>query len=81
MHFAHLFNFIKINDETSFISVILFNALPAKNSEMIGTIEMLHPLIMLFTQQTIDTGFVFEVNVPQDKITFHYFIEYIKIQW
>ena len=74
MHFAHLFNFIKINDKTSFISVILFNALPAKNSEMIGTIEMLHSLIMLFTQQTIDTRFVFEVNVPQDKITFHYFI-------
>jgi hypothetical protein len=49
MHFAHLFNFIKINDETSFIRVILLNALSAKDSEVIGTIEMLDSLIMFFT--------------------------------
>jgi hypothetical protein len=74
MHFAHLFNFIKINNETPFVSVILFNALSAKNGKMIRTIEMLNSLVMLFTQQTIDTRFVFKVNVSEDKISFHYFI-------
>ena len=49
MHFAHLFNFIKINNKASFIGVVLFNALSAKYSEMIWAIEMLHPLVMFFT--------------------------------
>ena len=80
MHFAHLFDFIKINDEASFISVVLLNALSAKDSEMIWAIEMLHPLVMFFTEQTVNTRFVFEVNVPQYIITFHYFIQDIKIE-
>lgn len=48
MHFAHLFNFIKINDKTSFISVIFFDAFPAKDGQMIWTIKMLNSLVMLF---------------------------------
>lgn len=63
MHFAHLFNFIKINNKAPLISVVLFDALPAEDGEVIGTIEMLNPLVMLFTKKTVDTRFIFKVNV------------------
>ena len=63
MHFAHLFNFIKINNKAPLISVVLFDALPAEHGEVIGTIEMLNPLVMLFTKKTVDTRFIFKVNV------------------
>lgn len=80
MHFAHLFNFIKINNKAPLISVVLLDAFPAEHGQMIRTIEMLNPLVMLFTKKTVDTRLVFEVNVSEDTIPFHYFVQDIKIQ-
>ena len=41
---------------------------------------MLHPLIVLFAEEALDAVFVFEVKVAENRITFHNFIQDIKVQ-
>lgn len=81
MHFPHFLNFIEINYETPFICMVFLYALSAEHSKMVGTVKMLHSLIMLLTKQTIDTCFNLEVNIPQYTVSLYYFIKNIEVQW
>lgn len=63
MHFPHLLDLIQVDNETALISVVLLDALPTENSEMVGAVEVLHSLIMLVAQETIDAVFVFKVDI------------------
>ena len=74
MHFSHFLNFVKVDNEASLISVVLFDAFSAKNSEMVWTVEMLHPLIMFVTKQTFDTIFILKIDISQNVVTLYYFI-------
>ena len=42
---------------------------------------MLHPLVMLVTQQTLYTVLIFKIDISQDVISFHNLIEDIEVQW
>ena len=42
---------------------------------------MLHPLIMLVTQQTFYTVLIFKIDISQDVISLHDLIEDIEVQW
>jgi len=42
---------------------------------------MLHPLVMLVAQQTLYTVLIFKIDISQDVISFHNFIEDIEVQW
>ena len=64
MHFPHFLNFIKVHNKAPFVCMILFDTLPAKHSQMVGAVEMLNPLVMFVTQQTLYTIFVFKIDVP-----------------
>lgn len=74
MHFAHLLYLVKVNNEASFVSVVLLNTFPTENSKMIGTIEVLHSLVMFVTQETLDAFFIFKVNISKDTVSLHDFI-------
>jgi len=63
MHLSHFFDFIKINNKASFISMVFFNAFSAKHCQMIRTVKVLYPLIMLITQQAVNHIFIFKINV------------------
>jgi hypothetical protein len=80
VHLPHLFDFIKIHNEATLISMVLFDALSAKDSKMIRAIEMLDPLIMLFAKQTLYAIFVFKVDISQNVVSFHNLIQDVKIE-
>ena len=50
MHLTHLFDFIEVHNKTALISMVFLDALSAEDRQMIRTIEVLHPLIMLVAQ-------------------------------
>jgi hypothetical protein len=67
--------------------VILLDALPAEDSEMVGAVEMFDSLLMVFTQFLsqslfiIITLFKIKVSLLQDRIFLHNFIQDINIKW
>ena len=50
VHFPHLLNFVKVNNETPFIGMVLFDAFSAEHCQMIGAVKVLHSLIVSLTQ-------------------------------
>jgi hypothetical protein len=50
VHLPHLIDFVKVDNKTSFVGVLFFYTLPAKNSSMIRTIKMLNTLIVILTE-------------------------------
>lgn len=80
MHFTHLLDFVEVDHETALISVVLFDTLPTEDSKMVGAVEVLDPLIMLVAQKAIDAILIFEVDIPQDIISFHDFVQDIKVE-
>ena len=63
VHLPHFFDFIKINDKASLISMIFLDTFSTKHSQMIRTVKMLNSLIMLITQQAIYHILVFEIDI------------------
>jgi len=63
MHLSHLLDLIEVHNETALICMVLLDALSAEHCKMIRTVEMLHPLIMLITKQTVDTIFILKVYI------------------
>jgi hypothetical protein len=67
--------------------VVLLDALPAEDSEVVGAVEMLDSLLMVLTQFLsqslfiIITLFKIKVSLLQDRIFLHNFIEDINIKW
>ena len=80
MHLTHFLNFVEVNHKTLLISMVLLDTFSAENCQMIRTIEMLNPLIVLFTQKTIDTVFIFEIEVTQLGVPFHYFVQNVEVE-
>jgi hypothetical protein len=80
VHLPHLFNLVKIDNETSLVRVVFFNTFAAKDGQMIRTVKMLNTLIMFFTEQAVDAFFVFEVDVAQYWISLDYLIQYVEVQ-
>lgn len=80
VHLAHLFNFIEIDDEAAFVSMVLLDALAAEHSEVVGAVKVLHALVVLVAQQAVDALLVFEVDVPQNAVPLNNFIEDVEIQ-
>ena len=74
VHFAHLLDLIKIHDEALLISVVLLYAFSAKYRQMVGAIEMLHSLVMLIAQKTVDTLIIFKIDITEYTITLYDFI-------
>ena len=79
MHLSHLFDLIEVDHEALFISMIFSNTLSAEYCQVIRAIKVLHPLIMLVTEETINTIFILEVNVSQNAISFHNFVQDIEV--
>ena len=63
VHFAHLFEFIQVDYEASFIGVVLLDAFAAKNGEVVGAVEVLDSLVMLLTEQTVNALLVLKIDV------------------
>ena len=63
MHFSHLFNFIKVNHETPLIGMVFLDTFSAKHREMVGTVKVLHPLIVFVAEQTVYALLVLEVDI------------------
>lgn len=80
MHLAHFFNFVKINNKASFVCVVLLDALSAKDRQVIGTIEVLYSLVMLFAQQTFNTFIIIKVDITQYVVSLHNFIKNVKVK-
>ena len=80
VHFAHLFYLIQVHDETSLICMVFLDAFAAKDCQVIGAVKMLNSLFMLFTEQTIDTLLILEIDVSQDTVPFYDLIQDIEVQ-
>ena len=80
MHLSHLLYFVEIHNKTSLVGMVLLDALSAEYCEVVGAIEMLHPLIVLLTQEEIDDFFVFEVDVPQDTVSLHDLVKDVEVE-
>jgi hypothetical protein len=63
MHFAHLFNFVKIDNEASLVVMIFLDTLTTKHCQMVRAVEVLDSLLVFLAQQTVDAHFVFEIYV------------------
>ena len=60
--------------------MILLDALPTKDREVIGAIEVLDALIVLVAQETLYAVLVLEVQISQDGISLHDLIQDIEVQ-
>jgi len=63
VHFTHLLNLVQVNNEASFVSMILFDAFSAKHSKVVGAIKVLHSLLMFVAEKTVYTFVVLKVDV------------------
>lgn len=63
MHLPHLLDLVQVDNEAALVCMVFFDALAAKDRQMIRTVEVLDALIMFFAEQAIDAFFVFEVDV------------------
>lgn len=54
--------------------MVLLNALSAENGQMIRAVKMLYSLVVLVAQKTVNTLLVFKIDVPQNAVSFYYFI-------
>jgi len=80
VHFSHHFDFVEVNHKATFISMVFLDALPAENGEVVGTVEMLHALVMTLAKQTVNAILVLEVDVSQDAVSLDDFVEDIEVQ-
>ena len=60
--------------------MIFFNALSTENSEMIWTVEMLYPLIVLIAKKALNTVFIFEIQISQDAVPLNNLVQNIEVQ-
>lgn len=81
MHLAHFFDLIEVHDEAGLVRVIIFDTFTAEDGHVIRTIEVLHALIVPLAEQALDTLFIFEVDVAQDRISLYDLVQYIEVQW
>jgi hypothetical protein len=80
VHLAHLLNFVEVNNKASLVSVVFFDALTAKDSEVIGAIEVLHSLLVFITKKTVDAIIVFKVDVPQNTVSLDNLIKDVEVE-
>lgn len=71
VHLAHLLDLVEVDYEARLVRVVLFDALAAEHSQVVGTIEVLHSLVVLLTYQAIDAFLVFKVDVAENWISLH----------
>ena len=79
MHLAHFLDLIQVDHEALFICMILPYTLSAEDCQVIRAIKVLHPLIMLVTEQAINTIFILEINVSQNAVSFDNFVQDIEV--
>jgi len=60
--------------------MILFNALSTKYCKMIGTVEMLYPLIVLVTKKALNAVFIFEIQISKDAVPLNDLVQDIEVQ-
>ena len=80
MHLPHFLNFVEIHHKAPFISVVFLDALPAKQSEVVRTIEVLHSLVMLIAEQALNALFVLEINVSEHMVSLDDLVQNIEIE-
>jgi hypothetical protein len=80
MHFTHLFYFVKIDNKTALIGMILFDAFTAENGQMVGTIKVLDPLIMLIAKEAVNALLFLKIDVSENAVSLYDFIQNIEIQ-
>lgn len=60
--------------------MVLLDAFSTEDGEMVGTVEMLDPLVMFVAKQTLYTIFVFKVDVPENVIPFHDLVQNVEVK-
>jgi len=80
VHFSHFFNLIQVDYETAFIGVVLLDAFPAEDGQVVGTVEVLDALVMLVAKQAVDALLVLKVDVSQDTVPLHDLVEDIEVK-
>ena len=81
MHFPHLLDFVKIDNEALLIGMVFFDALPAEYGQMIRTVEVLDPLVMPFAEEALDAILIFEIQFSKNMISFDYLVKDVEIKW
>ena len=84
LQLSHSLDLVQIDHETFFVVVKLLDALPAKDSLVVGTIKMLHSLRVDVAEFLNHAVFVivFKIKVAlcQDLILLHNFVQYIDVK-
>jgi len=60
--------------------MVFLDAFPAKHRQMVGTIKVLHPLVVFVAQQAVDALLIFEIDVSENAVSFNYFVQDIEIK-
>jgi hypothetical protein len=77
---AHLLDLIEVHHEALLIGVVFLDALPAEDRVVIGAVEVLHPVVVTFADQTLDALLVLEVDVSQNGVSLHDLIQDIEVE-
>ena len=80
VHLPHLFDLVKVHHETPLVCVVLLDAFSAEHGEMVRAVEVLHPLVVFVTEQTLYTIFIFKVDVPQDVVSLNNLVKNVEVQ-
>ena len=80
VHLAHLLNLVQVDNEATFIRVVLFNALTAEDGPVVGAVKVLDALIVPLAEKAVDALFVFEVDIAQNWVTLHDLVEDVEVQ-
>jgi hypothetical protein len=80
VHLSHFFNFVQVNNKASLVGMVFLNAFSAEDCQMVGAVEVLHSLVVLVAKQTVDALFILKIDISQNVVSLHYFVQDIEVE-
>jgi phosphoglycerol transferase MdoB-like AlkP superfamily enzyme len=60
--------------------VVFLNAFSTKHGEVVRAVKVLNALFVFLTKQAVDALFIFKVDVSQDTVSLHDFVQNVEVQ-
>lgn len=80
VQFPHLFDLVEVDNEALLVSVVLLDAFPAEDGQVVRAVEMLDSLVVLVAEQALDAVLVLKVQVAKDWVTLDDLVEDVEVQ-
>lgn len=80
MHLAHFLDLVEVDNEAGFVSVVLLDAFPTENCQVVRAVKMLYSLVVLLAYQTVYALLVLKINISQYGVPLYELVENIEIE-